>query len=155
MKKNNKRDFNYFNEFSTWMLKYWIRFYKKDIKEARKDPSVNIKGLKSDLKYIIEVVESREKMDWEVLKEIARYHNIDDQKGLREYLEPIINEIKEGQILDIIITSISLAEEDFFNNIQFYRKLHSHTKDMLSSNMREAIRLGRLDQLIDKYKDIN
>lgn len=53
------RNFEYFNRYSTSILLDWIKYCKKDIRQALKDPSVNIKGLKSDLKYMKEVVDSR------------------------------------------------------------------------------------------------
>lgn len=87
-------------------------------------------------------------MEWDILKQIAYLHNNNDQKSLREFLKPIIKDIKEGQDLDIIISCVSLSQTDFNEDKEFYKLLNSHVKDMKSEGFREAIRLSLLEQMV-------
>jgi hypothetical protein len=91
-------------------------------------------------------------MDWKIMKEVSNLYNDDKIKECADLIVSNLQDIYEYD-MDFISTCVELTPASFILCQEQYKKIYLYFDKMESANIRCAIRMARLGQLIEQYGD--
>jgi hypothetical protein len=90
-------------------------------------------------------------MNWELMTKIAMLHNQNKTAECAELIADNLIAIDNEQSFDFIITCLSLSDLAYNLCPEVYKKIYEFLKTkMPSNNLKSALRIARLQQLVEK-----